>query len=74
MKKPSIGRINIVPTSNAETVREFYRRQGEEREQQRIVFLLRAMLITALQTQTRKGTQTASVIENALALIKGENK
>jgi len=26
-----------VPTNNAETVREFYRRQGEERERERII-------------------------------------
>jgi hypothetical protein len=59
-----------VPTSNAENVREFYRRQGEEREQQRIVHLLEDMLVTALETETSQGTQTAWVIQNALALIK----
>jgi len=63
-----------VPTSNAENVREFYRRQGEEREQQRIIHLLEDMLVTAIETETRKGTQTAWVIQNALALIKkGQN-
>jgi hypothetical protein len=41
MKKPSIGRTSIVPTSNAETVREFYRRQGEERERARLIDLLK---------------------------------
>jgi hypothetical protein len=41
MKKPSIGRTSIVPTSNAETVREFYRRQGEERERARLINLLK---------------------------------
>jgi len=61
-----------VPTNNAETVREFYRRQGEEREQQRIVHLLEDMLVTALETETNQGTQTAWVIQNALALIKKE--
>ena len=59
-----------MPTSNAENVREFYRRQGEEREQQRIVHLLEDMLVTALETETSQGTQTAWVIQNALALIK----
>jgi len=29
-----------VPTNNAETVREFYRRQGEERERSRLINLL----------------------------------
>jgi hypothetical protein len=41
MKKPSIGRTSIVPTSNAENVREFYRRQGEERERARLINLLK---------------------------------
>jgi hypothetical protein len=63
-----------VPTNSAETVREFYRRQGEEREQQRIVHLLETMQVTATDTETVKGTQTAWVIQNALALIKkGQN-
>ena len=57
-------------TNTAENVREFYRRQGEEREQQRIVHLLEEMLVTAIETETGKGTQTAWVIQNALALIK----
>ena len=41
MKKPSIGRTNIVPTNSAEQVREFYRRQGEERERARLINLLK---------------------------------
>jgi len=41
MKKPSIGRTNIVPTSSAENVREFYRKQGEERERARLINLLK---------------------------------
>lgn len=61
-----------MPTNSAENVREFYRRQGEEREQQRIVHLLEEMQVTAIETETAKGTQTAWVIENALALIKKE--
>jgi len=63
-----------VPTNSAETVREFYRRQGEEREQQRIIHLLEEMQITAIDTETGKGIETAWVIQNALALIKkGQN-
>jgi len=30
-----------VPTNNAENVREFYRRQGEERERTRLIELLK---------------------------------
>ena len=30
-----------MPTNNAETVREFYRRQGEERERSRLINLLK---------------------------------
>ena len=41
MKKPSIGRTNIVPTNSAENVRDFYRRQGEERERARLIELLK---------------------------------
>ena len=41
MKKPSIGRRNIVPTNSAENVREFYRKQGEERERVRLIELLK---------------------------------
>jgi hypothetical protein len=63
-----------VPTNSAENVREFYRRQGEEREQQRIVHLLEEMQVTAIDTKTGQGTQTAWVIQNALTLIKkGQN-
>ena len=40
LKKPSIGRINIVPTNSAENVREFYRKQGEQRELARIIAIL----------------------------------
>ena len=39
MKKPNTGEANIMPSS-AENVREFYRRQGEERERARIINLL----------------------------------
>jgi hypothetical protein len=48
MKKPSIGRTNIVPTSNAETVREFYRRQGEQRELARIIAILEQWAVKPL--------------------------
>jgi hypothetical protein len=30
-----------MPTNSAETVREFYRRQGEERERERLIKLLK---------------------------------
>lgn len=61
-------------TNSAENVREFYRKQGEQREQQRIIKLLEEMQETALSTNTKKGESTAWVIENAKVLIKGENK
>jgi hypothetical protein len=40
MKKPNTGEENIMPSS-AENVREFYRRQGEERERARLINLLK---------------------------------
>jgi len=48
--------------NTAENVREFYRRQGEEREQQRIVHLL------------EKITRDYPPIIDYIALIKGENQ
>jgi hypothetical protein len=40
MKKPNTGEVNIMANS-AENVREFYRRQGEKREQARLINLLK---------------------------------
>ena len=58
---------------SAEKVREFYRRQGEERERARLIELLNEMQVTALSTQTDKGKQTAWVLENAMVLMKGQS-
>ena len=68
MKKPNIGRINIVPTSSAENVREFYRRQGEQREQERIIKLLEELRAVGDDTLTGLYLDTTSLI----AVIKGE--
>jgi hypothetical protein len=37
-----------VPTNNAEQVREFYRRQGEERERARIIAILEEWAVKPL--------------------------
>ena len=58
---------------SAEKVREFYRRQGEERERARLMKLLKEMQVTALSTETDKGKQTAWVLENAMVLMKGQS-
>jgi len=68
MKKPSIGRTNIVPTNNAENVREFYRRQGEQRELARIIEILEE---DSLGIQGC-GCCSQSSIEDLILLIKGE--
>ena len=47
---------------------------GAKQEQERIIKLLETMQETALATDTDEGTKTAWVLENAIALIKGENK
>ena len=47
---------------------------GRQEEQERIIKLLEKMQETALATETDEGTKTAWVLENAMALIKGENK
>jgi hypothetical protein len=49
-----------VPTNNAEQVREFYRKQGEERERERIVKLLE--------------TNDHYSVDWLIELIKGESK
>lgn len=48
--------------------------EGEQRERKRIIKLLQEMQETALATGTDKGKQTGWVVENAIILIKGENK
>jgi hypothetical protein len=73
MKKPTIGEANMIPKNSAENVREYYRRQGEERERERIIELLKQMQVTALDTETNKGSQTAWVLENIIVLIKGQS-
>jgi len=45
---------------------------GKREEQQRIIKLLNEMQVTALGTETDKGSKTAWVLENAIVLIKGE--
>jgi len=45
---------------------------GKREEQQRIIKLLEEMQVTALSTQTKKGIANSWVLENAIALIKGE--
>jgi len=47
---------------------------GAKSEQERIIKLLQEMQETALATGSDKGTQTGWVLENAIVLIKGENK
>jgi len=63
----------MIPKNSAENVREYYRRQGEERERARIIELLNEMQVTALSTETDKGKQTAWVLENAMVLMKGQS-
>jgi len=55
-----------VPTNNAEQVREFYRKQGEEREQQRIIELL--------ENHHNFDQIFLDAVDQVIALIKGENK
>ena len=43
-------------------------------ERERIIAVLEKMSDTASFTKTKVGTQTVWVIENAIVLIKGENK
>jgi len=55
-----------VPTNNAEQVREFYRKQGEERERERIIELL--------ENQHNFDQIFLDAVDQVIALIKGENK
>lgn len=50
--------------TNAESVREFYRKQGEERERERIIKLLDDL----------DDEEWMGINQNFIALIKGENK
>ena len=52
--------------NSAEQVREFYRKQGEEREQQRIIELL--------ENQHNFDQIFLDAVDQVIALIKGENK
>jgi hypothetical protein len=45
---------------------------GREAEANRVIEILEKMKLTALDTKTDKGTQTAWVVENAIVLIKGK--
>lgn len=47
---------------------------GKQEEQERIIKLLENMQKVALITKTDEGKTTAWALENAVALIKGENK
>ena len=57
-----------MPTNSAETVREFYRRQGEERERERIIEILEE---DSLGIQGC-GCCSNNSIQDLIALIKGE--
>lgn len=59
--------------SSAEKSREFYRRQGECRERERIIKLLEEMKQACLSSTSEIGDHNAWTLENAIALIKGEN-
>lgn len=60
--------------NTSERVREFYRRQGECRERERIIKLLEEMKQACLSSTSEIGDHNAWTLENAIALIKGENK
>jgi len=60
--------------SRADRSREFYRRQGECRERERIIKLLEEMKQVCLSSTSEIGEHNAWTLENAIALIKGENK
>jgi len=56
---------------SAERVREFYRKQGEKREQERIIALLEAEILTlCIMGKFEKTNELKTVIK----IIKGENK
>jgi hypothetical protein len=57
----------VTRRDHAERVREFYRKQGAEREQQRIVNILQKLV-------DRKLTTTDSLVfEGLISIIKGDN-
>jgi ATP-dependent exoDNAse (exonuclease V) alpha subunit len=59
-----------VPTNNAETVREFYRRQGEQRELARIIAILEEDSLCIQGC----GCCSENTLEDLIALIKkGQN-
>ena len=60
--------------SSAENVRNFYRKQGEQAERERIIKLLEEMKQACLSSESQIGNHNAWTLENAIALIKGENK
>lgn len=64
-----------MPTNSAEHVREFYRKQGEQRERQRIIKLIEdnTMTMTSPLDSTIMRSLRMSPSE-LIALIKGENK
>jgi hypothetical protein len=53
---------------------EDYKRKAAQDERKRIMRLLKEMQETALATGSDKGKQTGWVLENAIVLVKGENK
>jgi hypothetical protein len=57
-----------------EAGKQIGRKVGVVEERKRIIKLLQEMQETALATGTDKGKQTGWVLENAIILIKGENK
>jgi len=61
----------VIELTSAERVREFYRKQGELREQQRIIKLITANCNDGLGEDLVPGGCEHDVI---IALIKGENK
>ena len=64
-----------MPTNSAEQVREFYRRQGEERERERIIKLIEANIMTMTSPLDNSVMRSLRMSPNELiALIKGENK
>lgn len=59
-------------TNSAENVREFYRKQGEQRERERIIKLLESIKCIDLDYEAGEQCLCGSWTE-AIALIKGEN-
>jgi ATP-dependent exoDNAse (exonuclease V) alpha subunit len=57
-----------VPTNSAETVREFYRRQGEERERVRIIAIIEEDSLCIQGC----GCCSENSLEDLIALIKKE--